>query len=76
VLLLHPMRPPTVTAAGRLTAAALCQVVAALQPPDAVLVDESLTSGNAYWEASKVFWDSQHELPVQMAAKWQQQACK
>lgn len=40
--------------AGRLTAAGLCQTVAALQPADTVLVDESLTSGNAYWEASKV----------------------
>jgi hypothetical protein len=40
--------------AGRLSAAALCQAVAAVQPADAVLVDESLTSGNAYWEASNV----------------------
>jgi len=40
--------------AGRLTAAAMCQALAALQPPDSILVDESLTSGNAYWEASKV----------------------
>lgn len=40
--------------AGRLAAAALCQAVAAVQPADTVLVDESLTSGNAYWEASKV----------------------
>jgi hypothetical protein len=46
--------PCPVTAVGRLTAAALCQAVAVLQPADAVLVDESLTTGNAYWEASKV----------------------
>jgi hypothetical protein len=41
-------------AAGRLAAAALCQAVASVQLADTVLVDESLTSGNAYWEASKV----------------------
>jgi hypothetical protein len=40
--------------AGRLTAASLCQALAALQPPDCVLVDESLTSGAVYWEVSKV----------------------
>jgi hypothetical protein len=28
--------------------------VAALQPEGTILVDESLTSGNAYWEACKV----------------------
>lgn len=44
----------TVLYAGPLTAAAMCQVVAALQPPGTILVDESLTSGTAYWEASKV----------------------
>jgi acetolactate synthase-1/2/3 large subunit len=44
-------RPPL--PGGKLTAAALCQVVAALQPAGAVVVDESLTSGGAYWEASK-----------------------
>ena len=38
---------------GRLNAAALCQVVAALQPEGAIVVDESLTSGNAYWDASR-----------------------
>jgi hypothetical protein len=40
--------------AGRLTAALLCQVVAALQPEGAITVDEALTSGGAYWEAAKV----------------------
>lgn len=39
---------------GRLTAAGLCQTVAALQPPGTIVVDESLTSGTAYWEAAKV----------------------
>ena len=29
------------------------QVVAALQPEGAIVVDESLTSGNAYWDASR-----------------------
>ncbi|GAB4823280.1 hypothetical protein N2152v2_010326 [Parachlorella kessleri] len=38
---------------GRLNAGSLCQVIAALQPPNCILVDESLTSGNGYWEASK-----------------------
>ena len=40
-------------ASGKLTAAALCQTVAAVQPPDCIVVDESLTSGGAYWEYSK-----------------------
>ena len=39
---------------SRLTAAELCGVVAALQPEGCVVVDESLTSGGSYWEASKV----------------------
>ncbi|KIY96436.1 acetolactate synthase I/II/III large subunit [Monoraphidium neglectum] len=47
-----PARPP-LPPDGRLTAAALCQVVAALQPEGCVLVDESLTSGSSYWEAAK-----------------------
>lgn len=38
---------------GRLTASALCQTVAALQPPEAIIVDESLTSGNSYWDHSR-----------------------
>jgi acetolactate synthase-1/2/3 large subunit len=45
-----PGRPPL--PAGQLTAAAMCAVVAALQPEGVVVVDESLTSGNAYWAAS------------------------
>lgn len=39
--------------AGRLTAAALCQAVAALQPAGAVVVDESLTSGGSYFSVSR-----------------------
>jgi len=39
---------------GKLNPAALCAVVAALQPEGTILVDESLTSGGAYYELSKV----------------------
>ncbi|KAI3427920.1 hypothetical protein D9Q98_006312 [Chlorella vulgaris] len=46
-----PSRPPVPT--GRLTAAALCQAVAALQPAGAVVVDESLTSGGSYFSVSR-----------------------
>jgi acetolactate synthase-1/2/3 large subunit len=38
---------------GRLNPTSLCHIIAALQPKDAIIVDESLTSGNAYWEASR-----------------------
>ncbi|KAG2443900.1 hypothetical protein HXX76_002240 [Chlamydomonas incerta] len=41
------------SSSGGLTAAELCVVVAALQPEGCVVVDESLTSGGSYWEASK-----------------------
>ena len=40
--------------AGKLTARSMCAVIAHLQPEDAIIVDESLTSGGAYWELSKV----------------------
>ena len=40
--------------AGRLTARGMCAVIAAMQPQDAIIVDESLTSGGAYWDFSKV----------------------
>ncbi|KAL4444371.1 hypothetical protein ABPG75_012108 [Micractinium tetrahymenae] len=46
-----PVRPAL--PAGRLTAATMCQAVAALQPPGAIIVDESLTSGNAYYALSR-----------------------
>eukprot|EP00466_Bigelowiella_natans_P018165 jgi/Bigna1/138601/aug1.45_g13309 len=37
---------------GRLTAQKLCEAIAFLQPEGAIIVDESLTSGTAYWNAS------------------------
>ncbi len=36
----------------RLTPDAMCAIVAALQPEDCVVVDESLTSGTSYWDKS------------------------
>jgi acetolactate synthase-1/2/3 large subunit len=45
-----PSRPPLPS--GRLTASHLCTIVAALQPEGAILVDESLTSGGSYFDAS------------------------
>lgn len=47
-----PARPPV--PAGKLTASAMCAIVAALQPEDCVVVDESLTSGPSYWDHAKV----------------------
>lgn len=46
-----PSRPTLPS--GKLSPTSMCQVVAALQPEGAIIIDESLTSGNAYWEASK-----------------------
>lgn len=46
----QPSRPPVPS--GRLTAANLCTIVAALQPEGAIIVDESLTSGGSYFDAS------------------------
>ena len=40
--------------AGKLTARNMCAVIAHLQPQGAIIVDESLTSGGAYWDLSKV----------------------
>ena len=37
---------------GKLSAYKLCQALAATQPLDAVVVDESLTSGGSYWDLS------------------------
>jgi len=37
---------------GPLTAPVLCQVLARLQPADAIVVDESLTTGATYWDGS------------------------
>ncbi|KAK9825479.1 hypothetical protein WJX74_000391 [Apatococcus lobatus] len=39
---------------GKLTAQAMCTLVAQSQPEGTIMVDESLTSGTAYWEAAKV----------------------
>jgi hypothetical protein len=39
--------------AGKLTARAMCEVIAHLQPEGAIIVDESLTSGGTYYETSK-----------------------
>lgn len=47
-----PARRPTLPQ-GRLNPTSLCQIIAHLQSKDAIIVDESLTSGNAYWEASR-----------------------
>ncbi len=37
-----------------LTARSLCAAIARLQPEGAIVVDESLTSGTAYWALSQV----------------------
>ena len=47
---ISPPSPPTHD--GPLTASAMCHIVAALQPKDCVVVDESLTSGASYWDHS------------------------
>lgn len=39
---------------GKLSPVSLCQTLAALQPENCIIVDESLTSGGSYWEQSKV----------------------
>lgn len=55
---LHPT-----AAAGPLSATHLCQAVAALQPANTILVDESLTSGGAYYDLSKArLYDSESAL--------------
>lgn len=40
------------TTQKKLTPDAMCAIVAALQPEDCVVVDESLTSGTSYWDKS------------------------
>jgi acetolactate synthase-1/2/3 large subunit len=47
-----PSTPLPLPAAGPLSALALCQTLACLQPAECVVVDESLTSGSSYWDAS------------------------
>lgn len=44
-------RPPMPS--GKLTANAMCATIAYMQPPNAIIVDESLTSGTTYWENSE-----------------------
>lgn len=44
---------PKAPRSGKLTAMALCKLIAHHQPRDAIIVDESLTSGTNYYEASK-----------------------
>ncbi|KAJ9469012.1 putative acetolactate synthase large subunit IlvX [Diplonema papillatum] len=46
-----PAKRPSVPK-GKLNASKLCSCLAALQPDNAIIVDESLTSGGSYWEAS------------------------
>ncbi len=47
-----PRTPLPPARGAALTAGLLCATVAALQPPGAIIVDESLTSGTDYWAAS------------------------
>ncbi len=42
----------------------MCAVIAHVQPEDAIVVDESLTSGGAYWDLSKVCPCSSRSLPA------------
>ncbi|KAG1665153.1 hypothetical protein FOA52_005534 [Chlamydomonas sp. UWO 241] len=49
----EPLPPLPRLPKGRLTPEALCTTTAALQPPNVIIVDESLTSGGAYWRASR-----------------------
>lgn len=48
-----PKKIPGIPASGKLTADKMCQIVASLQPAGTIMVDESLTSGNAYWNLSQ-----------------------
>lgn len=45
--------PAAASCSGRLNAGKLCQILAKTQPARAIVVDESLTSGTAYWDCSK-----------------------
>jgi acetolactate synthase-1/2/3 large subunit len=44
---------PRVPREGKLTAMAMCNLIALHQPKNAIVVDESITSGTNYYEASK-----------------------
>lgn len=50
---ISPSTPSPSLPTGRLNPTSMCQIVAALQPEGAIIVDESLTSGNTYWESSR-----------------------
>lgn len=46
--------PPSVKpAAGKLTPVKMCSMIAMLQPANAIVVDESLTSGGTYYDAAE-----------------------
>ena len=48
-----PPSHPSMALRGALTAQQLCAIVARYQPENAIVVDESMTSGAHYWESSK-----------------------
>ena len=48
-----PPSHPGMALRGALTAQQLCAIVARHQPANAIIVDESMTSGADYWESSK-----------------------
>ncbi|QDZ24301.1 thiamine pyrophosphate enzyme [Chloropicon primus] len=53
VFVVKESRPRRPAQNGKLAAMSMCNLIAAHQPEDAVVVDESLTSGTNYYEASK-----------------------
>jgi len=53
-LCVHLCRPPLPPTGCKLNASLACKVIAHLQPRDAVVVDEGLTSTGSYWQESKV----------------------
>ena len=71
-LLPSTKRPPTPVVAtvakpsptGKLTASKMCAILAALQPEDAIVVDESLTSGQP--QAAAPPRHPPHPLPTTM----------
>ena len=48
-----PPSHPSIASSGALTAQQLCAIVAKYQPANAIVVDESMSSGVHYWESSK-----------------------
>ena len=48
-----PSHPDMVASRSGLTAQQVCVIVAKHQPANAIIVDESMTSGVTYWESSK-----------------------